>query len=330
MWRNHETREFVDWLRHFNEKRAADERVAFHGLDLYSMYSSIRAVLQYLDDVDPEAGALARERYACLTMWQPDPSTYARAALQGVLANCERQVLEMLIGLSEKRLEYTAHDGERYLDVLQNARLVTAAEEYYRTMYYGSRSSWNLRDSYMFDTLNRLLKYHGTGSKAIIWAHNSHVGDATATSMSDRGELNIGQLCREAFGASAYIVGFGTDFGTVAAASEWEGPMEIKTVQPSREGSYERLFHDVGLPGYFLPLRKQPATGALRRGLEQRRLERAIGVIYRPETELASHYFTACLPDQFDEYVWIDETRAVRPFKTAELEGLPDTYPFGL
>ncbi len=329
MWRNTEVREFVDWLRIHNTEKRLDQRVAFHGLDLYSLYSSIREILKYLDEIDPATAELARLRYGCLTPWQTDPATYGKVALTSSYRSCEADVVYMLMELSAKHREYAMHDGERFLDAVQNARLVANAERYYRVMYYGSRESWNLRDSYMFETLKILRSFHSPDNKAVIWAHNSHVGDAAATEMSGRGELNIGHLCREEFGDHAYSIGFGTDNGTVAAASDWGGPMEIKAVRPSQPGSYERLCHQVSQDGFFLGLRAaEPAS--LRLGLSKPRLERAIGVIYRPETELESHYFHAVLPEQFDEYVWIDSTHAVHPFETAELEGLPDTYPFGL
>jgi protein-L-isoaspartate(D-aspartate) O-methyltransferase len=329
MWRNEEVREFVDWLRIHNAAKSTDDRVAFHGLDLYSLYSSIRSVLKYLDEVDPETADIARVRYGCLTPWQADPATYGRAALSGSYRSCEPDVLNMLGELLRKRRDYAEHDGERFLDAVQNARLVANAERYYRVMYYGSRESWNLRDRYMFETLKTLKGFYGSNNKAIVWAHNSHVGDAAATEMSARGETNIGNLCRAEYGDGVYSIGFGTDNGTVAAASDWDGPMEVKDIVPSRAGSYEKLFHDAGLPGFLLGMRNL-APSALRNNLSKPRLERAIGVLYRPETELASHYFQAVLPRQFDEYVWIDTTRAVQPFDTAELEGLPDTYPFGL
>ena len=329
MWRNSEVREFIDWLRIHNAGTALDERVAFHGLDLYSLYSSIRSILKYLDEVDPATASLARQRYGCLTPWQADPATYGRAALTGSYRSCENEVVHMLIELSGKHRDYAEHDGERFLDAVQNARLVASAERYYRVMYYGSRESWNLRDTYMFETLKLLQGFHKPNNKAIVWAHNSHVGNAAATEMSMRGEINIGQLCREEFGDSVYSIGFGTDNGTVAAASDWDGPMGFKKVQPSQRGSYEKLFHDVGLPGFFLGLRDIESQ-SLKDALSKPRIQRAIGVIYRPETELASHYFQTVLPQQFDEYVWIDSTESVQPFETAELEGLPDTYPFGL
>ena len=329
MWRNNEVRDFVNWLRQHNAAIKHEARVAFHGLDLYSLYVSIRAVLNYLDQVDPEAAKVARQRYGCLTPWQGDPATYGHAALTGSYRTCEPHVVHALTELLEKRVAYAEHDGERFFDAVQNARLVTNAERYYRIMYYGSRASWNLRDEHMFATLKNLLAFYGTDSKAIVWAHNSHVGDSAATEMALRGEHNIGHLCRQEFGGSAYLVGFGTNSGTVAAASDWDGPMEIKKVQPALPKSYEQLCHATGHPRFMLDLRNRAdLTGE--QGLGKPQLERAIGVIYRPETERASHYFQAILPRQFDEYIWFDDTRAVTPFDTAELAGLPDTYPFGV
>ncbi len=329
MWRNREVRSFVDWLRTHNAGIKAGNRVAFHGLDLYSLYTSIRSVLDYLDRVDPKAAQVARERYGCLTPWQFDPAVYGQATLTGQYQTCEREVTAMLQDLMQKRRAYAEHDGERFLDAVQNARLVANAEQYYRTMYYGSRSSWNLRDSHMFETLTQLLSFHGERSKAIVWAHNSHVGDSAATEMSARHEYNIGHLCRRDFGDASYAIGFGTNSGTVAAASNWDEPMQIKSIRPALEGSYERLCHETGNPQFLLPLRGVwPTTPAA--GLLQPRLERAIGVIYRPETELQSHYFEAVLPRQFDEYIWFDETRAISPLHSEELEDMPDTYPFGL
>ena len=329
MWRNQEVRNFVDWLRARNADVEADKRVAFHGLDLYSLFNSIRSVLNYLDDVDPRTAHVARQRYGCLTPWQSDPATYGHAALTRNYQTCEREVVSMLTDLMQKRRAYAEHDGERFLDAVQNARLIANAERYYRIMYYGSRASWNLRDSHMFETLQTLLNFHGPESKVIVWAHNSHVGDSNATEMATRGEYNIGHLCRQEFGNAAYSIGFGTDHGTVAAASDWDGPMEVKVVRPSVPESYERLCHEAGAPRFLLHLRN-PILTELAEGLLKPRLERAIGVIYRPETELQSHYFQALLSHQFDEYIWFDETSAVAPLKTEEIEGLPDTYPFGL
>lgn len=329
MWRNREVREFVDWLRAHNGRLEPNSRVAFHGLDLYSLYNSIESVLNYLDSVDPQTAAVARRRYGCLTPWQSDPTVYGHATLTGKYETCEREVTAMLTDLMQKRRAYAEHDGDRFLDALQNARLVANAERYYRIMYYGSRASWNLRDSHMFETLKNLLSFHGPQSKGIVWAHNSHVGDSAATEMAAREEYNIGHLCRQDFGDDCYSIGFGTNTGTVAAASNWDEAMEIKTVRPALAGSYERLCHETGDACFVLPLRRL-APRTLAAELAQPRLERAIGVIYRPETELQSHYFEAVLPRQFDEYIWFDESRAVTPLRSEELQGLPDTYPFGL
>jgi len=325
MWRNNEVGAFIDWLRHHNAALKGASRVAFHGLDLYSLYDSIRAVLKYLDQVDPHSAQVARERYGCLTPWQSDPATYGHAALTGAYPTCEADVVRVLTDLLHKRRDYAERDGERFMDAVQNARLITNAERYYRIMYYGSRASWNLRDSHMFETLKTLLAFYGPRSKAIVWAHNSHIGNAAATEMFSRGEYNLGHLCRKEFGDFAYAIGFGTNTGTVAAVSNWDGPMEIKTVLPAIPDSYEHVCHETGKPSFLLNLRRSNEMG-----LRKPRFERAIGVIYRPETELASHYFQAVLPEQFDEYVWFDETSAITPFETKTLEELPDTYPFGL
>ena len=330
MWRNREVRDFVHWLRDYNEEVSEPERkVSFHGLDLYSLYTSIASVLRYLDEVDPEAGQVARLRYGCLTPWAQDPALYGRAALTRRFAVCEAEVLTNLREMLDRRLQYAARDGESFLDAVQNARVVANAERYYRAMYYGSAESWNLRDRHMFDTLRTLIGFRGAEAKAVVWEHNSHIGNAAATEMGARGELNVGQLARDEYGDDAYLVGFGTDHGTVAAATDWDGEMEIKRVRPSHPESYERLCHESGVAAFLLHLR-EPERSEVREELEAPRLERAIGVIYRPETELLSHYFQAVLPWQFDEYAWFDETRAVTPLGTEEVSGLPETYPFGL
>jgi protein-L-isoaspartate(D-aspartate) O-methyltransferase len=293
------------------------------------LYTSIREVLRYLDRIDPDTAQSARNRYGCLTPWQTDPAAYGHAAITGNYKTCEKDVVHMLRDILTKQNFYIAQDGEQFIDAVYNARLVASAERYYRIMYYGSRASWNLRDTHMFETLRGLLAFHGPNSKAIVWAHNSHVGNAAATEMSARGETNIGELCRREFGDKSYSVGFGTHSGSVAAASDWDGPMEIKVVCPSHMESYERLCHNTEVARFLLPMRKK-CSQEVRKALMKPRLERAIGVIYRPDTELASHYFQAVLPEQFDEYIWFDETSAVSPFETQDLAGLPDTYPFGL
>jgi protein-L-isoaspartate(D-aspartate) O-methyltransferase len=331
MWRNLEFTELVEWLRAYNGSiEAADRRVGCYGLDLYSLYTSIDAVLRYLDSVDAEAAAVARRRYGCLTPWQGDPGAYGRAVVTGGFRGCEAAAVQMLRDMLDRRIAYMTGDGDRFLDALQNARVVADAERYYRVMYYGSRESWNLRDQHMFETLQTILAFRGPETKAVVWEHNSHVGDAAATEMGVRGELNVGRLCRAEYGDTAYLVGFGTDHGTVAAATDWDVPMEVKRVRPAHPESYERLCHESGRAAFLLALRN-PVRDAVRVELAPPRLERAIGVIYRPDTELQSHYFQATLPVQFDEYVWFDETRAVTPLATVpESHDVPDTYPFGV
>ena len=330
MWRNSDVESFVRWLREYNAIRPAPKRVAFYGLDLYNMRASMAAVLEYLDKVDPGAAAEARERYACLAPWSSEPAAYGRAALSEGYAICEQPVLSILGDLARKSVEYAAHDGERFFDATENARLVADAEHYYRVMYYGAHESWNLRDQHMFDTLERILAARGPASKAVVWAHNSHIGDARYTEMGAvRSELNIGQLCRQRFGRGAALIGFGTHSGTVMAASDWDARAEVKTVRPSRSDSYESLCHDTGINRFLVDLR--PGHNELLRDvLREPRLERYIGVIYRPDTERMSHYSQANLPEQYDGFVWFDETSAVSPLTTQIQAGEDETYPFGL
>jgi protein-L-isoaspartate(D-aspartate) O-methyltransferase len=325
MWRNREVQALVEWLRAYHQE--AGRSVSFSGLDLYSMYTSAYEVVRYLDRVDPVAARAARERYGRLTPWQDDPAAYGRAALIGRMRSCEDDVIAMLRELLARRLEYSAQDGDEFFNAAQNARVVTDAERYYRVMYYGSVASWNLRDQHMFDTLNAILEHRGPGTRLVVWEHNSHVGDAAATEMAVRGEHNIGHLCRTAFGDRAYIVGFGTDHGTVAAADDWDEPMQRMRVRPARPDSYERLCHDAQVPAFLLHLR-DPVRRELRDELTEPRLERAIGVVYRPASELQSHYFQAVLPLQFDDYVWFDETSAVDPLPVGEAAVEAAEHPF--
>jgi erythromycin esterase-like protein/dienelactone hydrolase len=330
MWRNRDVDDFITFLRSHNASKPPGEQVRFHGLDLYSMTASIAAVLDYLDRVDPTAAAEARARYSCLAPWSRELAAYGRASLSKGYALCELPVTRTLLDLLQKELRYASRDGEQFFDAAQNARLVASAERYYRLMYYGSHESWNLRDRHMFETLQRGLFQGGPDAKAVVWAHNSHIGDARFTDMGmERGEINIGQLCREFYGADAALIGFGTHSGTVAAASDWDAPMEIKAVRPSRPDSYEALCHDVGEERFLLDLR-QGINAGLRSALAKPRLERYIGVIYRPETERWSHYGNASLPDQYDAFVWFDQTHAVTPVPTHVTAGEDETYPFGL
>jgi len=330
MWRNREVLEFVEWLREYNQAiEDPHERVGFYGLDLYSVFTSIRAVLDYLDRVDPEAARIARLRYGCLHALGRHPALYGRLAVSGRYRVCENEAVATLEDLFKQRLQYTQYDGARFLDAVQNARLVANAERYYRVMYYGSNESWNHRDLHMFDTLELVLGFHGTGSKGVVWEHNSHLGDAAATEMGAGGQTNVGHLCRQRFGKSAYLIGQGTDHGTVAAAANWDEPVEFMSVRPGYPNSFENLFHDSGIKAFCLHLR-EPRKIDLRAEMAVSRLERAIGVIYRPDTELASHYFHALLSHQFDEFLWFDRTQAVHPISNDDARQFSPEHPFSL
>jgi protein-L-isoaspartate(D-aspartate) O-methyltransferase len=330
MWRNREFEDFTAWLTLWNAGLPEAERTGIFGLDLYNLSASLRAVLDYLDRVDPEAAAVARERYGCLTPWASEPQAYGRMARTTGYARCEAGVVKTLVEMLQRHLHYAAHDGDDFLDATANARLVKNAEAYYRAMYYGAADSWNQRDTHMFETLEAILQAKGPNARAVVWAHNSHIGDASKTEMGlSRGELNLGQLCRERFGDAAALIGLGTHTGTVACASDWDGPLEIKRVRPALPGSYERLAHDSGVQRFMLDMRKGRHSD-LRERLLDPKLERFIGVIYRPQTERWSHYSACCLPRQFDAYVWFDETRAVASTAPRSGRGEDDLFPSGL
>ena len=327
MWRNADVAAFVDWLRRWNEGQPADAgKAGFYGLDLYSLHRSMEAVVSYLDEVDPEAAARARERYACFDQFGRDPQIYAYEAGIGGAEPCEMQAVAQLIELRNVAAEQAVHlDEDQHFFAEQNARVVVNAEEYYRAMFRGGVQSWNLRDRHMAETLEALvghLEWAQGEARTVVWAHNSHLGDARATELGQAGELNLGQLLRERFGIEALLVGFSTYSGDVTAASDWGGPAERKRVRPALRGSWEELFHEIGADVLV-------GTG----GFEGRRLQRAIGVVYSPVTERTSHYFHARLAAQFDALLHIDETSAVEPLEiTSEWETgeVAETYPWGV
>ena len=338
MWRNADILDFIGWLRSHNDSLPSGaDKTGFYGLDLYSLHASIEAVLKYLDKVDPEGAQRARHRYACFDHFGQDPQEYGYAAGLGLSHSCESEVISQLIDLQRRAREYARRDGRVAADDFfyaeQNARLVKNAEEYYRTMFRGRVSSWNLRDMHMTETLDSLVEHFALQkqkAKVVLWAHNSHLGDARATQMGKAGEWNVGQLVRQKHGRDCFTVGFTTYSGTVTAASNWGGPAERKRVRPAMAGSYESLFHDTRTPAFLLTL---PRGTHVAMGLRGPMLERAIGVIYLPESELASHYFHASLSEQFDAVIHFDQTRAVEPLeRTGEWEvGEPaETFPSGV
>ena len=342
MWRNTVVRDFVEWLRWHNARRAAEGRptCGFYGLDLYSLHRSMQEVIGYLDGVDPAAAARARARYACFDhSTGEDGQAYGYAAAFGAGPSCERQAVEQLIEMQRNAVAYLSLDGRPAEDELfyarQNAVTVRNAEAYYRAMFAGRVTSWNMRDKHMASTLDALIEHLDRNggrepAKVVVWAHNSHVGDARATEVGTEGQLTIGQLARERYGRDCRLIGFSTYSGTVTAASDWGGVAEHKTVRPALAGSIEELLHQTG-KGEFLVVMHDDSPAA--RTLEVVRLGRAIGVIYLPQTERQSHYFHVRPSDQFDAMIHIDSTRALEPLEPTSrwMAGQnPETYPTGL
>jgi erythromycin esterase-like protein len=338
MWRNADFLDFVGWLRAHNDDVPADStKVGIFGLDLYSLGASMDAVIRYLDEHDPAAADRARRRYECLQPYSGESAAYGQAVLLGVSESCRRHVLHELVELRRRAGELLSRDGfaaeDEYFVAEQNAAVVADAEEYYRTMLGAAAASWNLRDRHMADTLDQLMAHldrHDATSRVVVWEHNSHIGDARFTEMARRGEINIGQLMRERHGREVVLVGFTTATGTVTAAADWGGPAGRRRVRLALPESHEALFHATGIPAFLLcPLR----TGLAGKALHEPRLERAIGVVYRPETERQSHWFSANAARQFDALVHIDVTRAVEPLERSrrwETGEPPETYPSGL
>jgi erythromycin esterase-like protein len=340
MWRNTEVLSFVRWLRDWNDEhpnnKHPNNKVGFYGLDLYSLNTSIQAVVSYLDRVDPEAATLARNRYACFDHFAGDTQAYGYAASAGIIEPCEDDVVQQLEALRNRAAEYVARDGDvaedEYFFAEQNARLATNAEEYYRAMFRGRHSSWNIRDTHMADTFGTLMAFlsrrNGVKSSIAVWAHNSHLGDARATEMADRGELNLGQLLRQRYSGESRSIGFTTYDGTVTAASGWDSDAERKFVRPALAGSIESVMHDVGIPQFVLHLHDERLAG-----FASPLLERAIGVIYRPQSERQSHYFNARVTEQFDALIHVDRSTALVPLEPSPHwyhEEVPETYPSGL
>lgn len=329
MWRNQPVRAFVDRLHEINETREdRAEKVGFYGLDLYSLPSSMDAVIQFVERHDPSSLDEVRDRYGCLAPFIEEPAAYGALAHRRRVDTCSEEVIAVIDEVLKKRLDHIEASDRAFFDALQNARVVASSEAYYRAMYEGSAVSWNLRDTHMFETLRAVLDAREARAKAVVWAHNSHIGDASATSMGMMGETNLGELCREAYGEKAVLIGFGTDRGTVRAASQWGGQGKVMNVRPSLADSWDAVMRQAGPERFLLDMRN--ADEDVRKALRRSRPERFIGVIYRPETERISHYAEAALADQFDAYVWFERSSAVEPLPAVEVDAMPATYPFAL
>jgi erythromycin esterase-like protein len=337
MWRNHLVPNFLRSLRQYNDQmNSPEKKVGFYGLDLYCLNESAQAVIAYLQAHHPEAAKNAIERYACFDHMHADSQMYSYLVEHRLKESCLKEVTEQLLELQhliyhDIKVNLPERDEQFY--AMQNARVVKNAEAYYRALFESHHVTWNIRDQHMADTLQNIIAHLETISKkptkVIVWAHNSHIGDARATEMSERQEINLGQLVRERFNTSSFLLGFSTAIGKVTAASHWDGPYAEKKVQAPIQGSYEYLFHQLKEKNFLLDLRDE---NQLMRLLASPQLQRAIGVIYRPETERMSHYFFSKLPHQFDALIHMDETHALIPLDKKDKlfqKELPETYPEG-
>jgi erythromycin esterase-like protein len=327
MWANEEVVELVEWLRSRNDRVGEASNVGFYGLDVYSLWDSLRAVIEYLERSDPDAVRVAWQAFRCFEPYAEDPQQYAWAT-RLVPESCEDEVVSLLAALCRSAPAYRDQSRAGHFNAEQNALVVRNAERYYRTMVRGGSASWNLRDQHMFATLERLVQHHGSGAKAIVWEHNTHIGDARATDMPRTGMFNVGQLARERrAGEGVVLVGFGSHHGSVIAAAQWEAPMERMPVPPAREESWEDVLHRAGAANQLLIL-----SGVVPHRFLETRGHRAIGVVYDPAYEAFGNYVTTVLPRRYDAFLYLDETEAVHPLHLVPQAALepPETVPSGV
>lgn len=337
VWRNKVIEAFLKWIHSYNHKLEETKRIGFYGLDLYSLNTSIGVVINYLKQVDKEAAIRAIERYSCFDHFKEELQSYGYANALGITRSCEDEVIRQLIDLHKNSYKYLKENGikqEEFFNAQQNARLIKNAEKYYRSMFGDQALSWNIRDTHMAETLDTLVKHitktTGRLTKIVVWAHNSHIGDARATEIGkNRSEVNLGQLAREKYGSKVVLIGFLTYSGTVTAATQWDSVAERKYVRPALSGSYEDYFHRLNIPNFFINLQSYKHSS----DIPDNNLERAIGVIYRPQTERASHYFFSSIKEQFDGVIYMDKTRALEPLERTAIwhhGEVFETFPSGL
>ncbi|OKL39860.1 erythromycin esterase family protein [Pontibacter flavimaris] len=323
MWANWEVAALVEWLREHNNQRLQGEKAGFYGLDVYSLWESLEQIVHYLERNDGQAAEAARLAINCFEPFNRDPQNYARATAF-VPTDCEREVIEMLQKVQQQRS--FGNDPEQDFNTRQNALVAANAEKYYRAMIGGSASSWNVRDSHMMETLDRLLEFHGPGSKAIVWEHNTHIGDARYTDMADNGMHNIGQLAREKYGrANVRLVGFGTYQGTVIAGKAWGAPMQKMDVPPAASGSWEEFLHKVSTDDKIILSKDLKQVPEVQDYIGHR----AIGVVYDPKYEMFGNYVPTIIPERYDAFLYFEETEAVHPIRMKSRGAKePDLYPW--
>jgi erythromycin esterase len=325
MWANWEVAALAEWMRNYNQR--SGRAAGFYGLDVYSLWESMRSVMQYLEKKDPHMAQLAKNAIRCFEPYGENVQAYAWSTRMAP-ESCEDEVIGLLSEMRQNPTRYDS-DPEAAFNAEQNALVMVNAERYYRAMVRSDLNSWNVRDIHMMETLNRLMAHHGPESKAIVWAHNTHIGDARATDMARDGMVNLGQLVREEYGEeNACLVGFGTHHGTVIAGQAWDAPMEVMGVPDAVEGSWEDVLYQTGRADFFLLLGE--TRGSKR--FEQERGQRAIGVVYDPNRERYGNYVPTVLPARYDAFLFFAETRALHPLhlKIEEKNQVPDTYPWGL
>ncbi|ANE49875.1 erythromycin esterase family protein [Flavisolibacter tropicus] len=324
MWANWEIAALAEWLREYNQHLPQNQKVGFYGLDVYSLWDSMREMVLYLEKEDPQAAQVAKKAIRCFEPYEDNEHAYARVSLTEL--SCRDKVLALLKEVRSKAV-FLDGDPEAGFNTEQNALIAVNAEKYYRSMMSFDNESWNVRDTHMMETLDRLMRFHGDNAKGIVWEHNTHIGDARATSMKRAGMINIGQLAREQYGINkVYLVGFGSYQGSVIAGDEWGAPMQELDVPKAREGSVEHTLHRQSTANRYL-LFNEPEVG---KQYSEAINHRAIGVVYNPAHERYGNYVPSVMSQRYDAFIYLDETQALHPLHLQpHSEKMPETYPFG-
>jgi erythromycin esterase-like protein len=326
MWANWEIVSLVEWMHKHNRNKPLNERAGFYGLDVYSLWESLDELKKYLVHKDPETYQVAENAFKCFEPYSPEGQAYARASYRSPIS-CEDEVIDLLSEVRRKMPLYNT-DPEAVFNAEQNAMVTADAEKYYRTMVRGNALSWNVRDQHMYDTLDRLLKFHGKGAKAIVWEHNTHIGDARATDMREEEMFNIGELARKGYGdKDTFLIGFGSFSGEVVAARKWSGEMQRMPLPAAEKNSWEDILHKTGIDNMLLLSDDLAGISPFRSPVKHR----AVGVVYHPELERMGNYVPSVIPERYDAFMYIDKTKGVHPLHIKPDGGqMPETYPWGV